>query len=201
MERKWFGCVLACLLLPLSGAAQTPAPPAPKIQELTGDRLTSENLIEALQPREEAPPEYRVRGSKAKPKCEFFQKQRGNPVADIVALKILFGYDSAELTPEARRDLDKLGTALTSNRLAPCCFQIEGHTDNAGTEEYNRGLSERRARSVIEYLVRSFGIDGQRLMPVGMGEKKPLVDNSSEAGRSRNRRVQIVNLGYGQVAN
>jgi len=202
MEGNGFGYALGLLLLflPFSGAAQTPAPAEPKIQELSGDRLTSENLIQVLQPAEEAPPEYRVRGSKAKPKCEFFQKQRGpNPVATIAAIPILFPYDSAELTPEAMKDLDQLGTALTSNRLAPCCFEIEGHTDDRGSDEYNLGLSERRARSVIDYLVRTFGIDGQRLTPVGRGEKKPIADNGSEAGRTRNRRVQVVNLGYGEV--
>lgn len=198
MEWKLFSCALTVALLPLSLAAQTEAPAEPRVRELAGAELTSESLIEALQPQEEAPPEFRTRGSKAAPKCDFFRRQRG-PAADIVAIKILFAYDSADLTPEATRDLDKLGNALASSRLAPCCFQIEGHTDSEGVDEYNRNLSERRARRVIDYLASTFKIDRQRMLAVGMGEGKPIAENDSEAGRSRNRRVQIVNLGYGEV--
>lgn len=201
MDRKWFVFAVAAALLALPGAAWAQAPAEPKVQELSGDRLTSEALIQALQPDEEAPPEFRARGKKVTPKCDFFQRQRGNPVADIVAIQILFPYDSADLTPEATRNLDELGKALTSNRLAPCCFQIEGHTDNEGSDDYNRSLSARRAQSVIDYLARTFGIDRQRLMAVGKGESKPIASNESETGRSRNRRVQVVNLGYGQVEN
>jgi OmpA-OmpF porin, OOP family len=199
MDRTWLGCALAAALLALPAAVQAQAPAEPKVQELSGDQLTSEALIQVLQPQDEAPPEFRARGRKVTPKCEFYRRQRGNPVADIVAIKVLFAYDSADLTPEATQNLDQLGKALTSGRLAPCCFQIEGHTDSEGGGEYNRSLSERRAQSVIEYLARTFGIDRQRLMAVGKGESTPIASNDSETGRSRNRRVQVVNLGYGQV--
>jgi outer membrane protein OmpA-like peptidoglycan-associated protein len=199
MDRKWFGSVMAGALTILAVTAQAQAPAATKVQEISGAQLTSERLIEVLQPQEEAPPEFRARGAKVQPKCEFFRRQRGNPVAEIAAIQVLFAYDSADLTPEATQSLDQLGKALASSRLAPCCFQIEGHTDNEGTEEYNRSLSQRRAQKVIDYLADKFSIDRQRLMAVGKGESAPIADNTTDAGRSRNRRVQIVNLGYGQV--
>lgn len=199
MERKLFGCILTFALLPLSVAAQTEAPVETRVRELVGAELTSEALIETLQPAEEAPPVFRARGTKVEPKCDFFRRQRGKPAAEIAAIKVLFAYDSADIAPEAARDLDKLGNALTSSKLAPCCFQIEGHTDSEGGDGYNRNLSERRAQSVIDYLARKFQINRQRLMAVGKGESDPLAGNDSDAGRSRNRRVQIVNLGYGEV--
>jgi OmpA-OmpF porin, OOP family len=198
MNCRWFACVLAAALSVPSAGAQTAAP---AVQELNGDQLTSEKLIEVLQPKEEAPAEYRVRGKKPEPRCEYFARQRGsNPVAAIVAVRILFAYDSDALAPEARQSLDEIGKALTSNKLAPCCFQIEGYTDDKGSEAYNRDLSKRRAQSVIDYLAQKYKIDRQRMMPVGKGEAAPIAGNDSDTGRSRNRRVQIVNLGYGQVA-
>lgn len=205
MDRTGFGCVLAAvLLLAFPGTARTQPAAEPTVHELDGDELTSESLIEVLQPQEEAPPQFRARGArKPTPNCDFYRRQRGQAanraVAEIAAIKIQFAYDSADLTSEAIGKIDKLGQALTSSALAPCCFQIEGHTDNEGSGEYNRNLSERRARSVVDHLVKAFGIDRGRLTVVGLGESKPLADNGSEAGRSRNRRVQIVNLGYGEV--
>lgn len=206
MQRNWFRIVLAlgALLMPLPAIAQTDTPAEPQVRELSGDEVTSESLIEVLQPREEAPPEFRARGrAPVRPDCAFYRKQRGGgagkAAAAIASIRILFAYDSAVLTPEATRNLDELGKALTSKALSPCCFRIEGHTDSEGTEDYNRSLSARRAHSVIDYLARHFEIDRDRLLAVGLGESKPITGNNTDEGRSRNRRVQVVNLGYGEV--
>jgi OOP family OmpA-OmpF porin len=89
-----------------------------------------------------------------------------------------------------------LSEALKSNELASSCIQIEGHTDSKGSDVYNVQLSQRRARSVVQYLVQNLGVPENRLIPVGKGESEPIADNGIAAGRQKNRRVQIVNLGY-----
>lgn len=68
---------------------------------------------------------------------------------------------------------------------------IAGHTDNQGRNEYNTALSKKRAQAVISWLFQH-GIDLQRLNPVGYGAKKPIADNSTEQGRSRNRRIEFI---------
>jgi OmpA-OmpF porin, OOP family len=69
---------------------------------------------------------------------------------------------------------------------------IEGHTDNIGTNEYNQKLSEKRAKSVRQYLIDKFGINGSRLTAVGYGEEKPIASNDTAEGRQTNRRVEAV---------
>ncbi len=71
--------------------------------------------------------------------------------------------------------------------------RIEGSTDNKGTAKYNMGLSERRANSVMEYLVNA-GIDQNRLSAVGYGFSKPIATNATDAGRALNRRVELTPL-------
>ena len=68
--------------------------------------------------------------------------------------------------------------------------EVGGHTDNTGSDAYNQTLSERRAGSVAQYL-QSQGINSQRLITVGMGESRPVADNSTAEGRQANRRVEI----------
>jgi outer membrane protein OmpA-like peptidoglycan-associated protein len=67
---------------------------------------------------------------------------------------------------------------------------LEGHTDSVGPESYNLGLSERRAKAVMNYLVRK-GTDTSRLKSVGFGETRPIEDNKTESGRASNRRVDL----------
>ncbi len=69
-------------------------------------------------------------------------------------------------------------------------LNVAGHTCDIGTEEYNQGLSERRAGAVKEYLVKS-GISADRIMTEAFGESDPLVPNENEAARKLNRRVEI----------
>lgn len=68
---------------------------------------------------------------------------------------------------------------------------IEGHTDNVGSENYNFGLSQRRANSVMTYLVRQ-GIAPGRIVAYGKGENFPISDNETAAGRQQNRRVEVI---------
>jgi outer membrane protein OmpA-like peptidoglycan-associated protein len=197
-----------CLLLvAILATAAMPAQPQdePKIRDFTQGAVYDQDLIDTLTPKD-APLQARDLNAPPPPppNCAFYRHQQSRgitvkPAADIAAVKVLFAFNSAELTPEASGNLDALGRALTSAGLAPCCFRIEGHTDAVGGEEYNNELSLRRARSVATYLSRKFGVDASRLLAAGFGKRQPIADNETEEGRQKNRRVQIVNLGYGQV--
>ena len=96
----------------------------------------------------------------------------GRPSELSVMLRINFALESAELTPEARRDLDQVASALLDPRLAGVPVTLEGHTDATGDALYNLNLSERRAAAVLAYLV-TRGVDRGRLQAVGHGEHRP----------------------------
>lgn len=119
---------------------------------------------------------------------------RGIRLRPTVNFTVEFETDSAKLTPQATRTLDELGRALTSSALSGYRFRIEGHTDTVGTREYNRALSERRAASVLDYLVARWRIDPSKLEAVGMGEDQLLVPTGPNVSEVRNRRVAVVNL-------
>jgi outer membrane protein OmpA-like peptidoglycan-associated protein len=115
--------------------------------------------------------------------------------APAISLTVRFATGSAELTDQARRVLDELGKALTSEDLRPFRFRIEGHTDTVGSVGLNQSLSERRAAAVRAYLTSRFGVEGDRLIAVGLGETRLAVDTGDNVDEPRNRRVQIVNIG------
>jgi OOP family OmpA-OmpF porin len=117
------------------------------------------------------------------------------PPETSVALDLLFPFNSDTILPKYHDALNKLGTVLKEPQYSAYHIQIEGHTDSVGTEVYNQALSERRAASVKTYLVQQFHLDPTRLTVKGMGESKPIVSNDTEQGRSKNRRVEVVNTG------
>jgi OmpA-OmpF porin, OOP family len=112
------------------------------------------------------------------------------------SLSVPFGSGSAAISPAAARVLDVLAFALASPKLTEFKFRVEGHTDTVGPPERNRTLSQRRAASVIEYLVTERGIDRSRLTAVGMGEEGLLVETGPGVPNAANRRVLVVNLGH-----
>ena len=101
---------------------------------------------------------------------------------------ILFGFDSYSLTPESQESVMELAEIL--NKYPETNLIIEGHTDNRGSASYNKGLSERRANAVTNYL-KMKGVSGDRLTTVGFGFDKPVDTNETEEGRAKNRRVEI----------
>jgi OOP family OmpA-OmpF porin len=115
--------------------------------------------------------------------------------APAISLTVRFASGSAELTDQARRVLDELGRALMSEDLRPFRFRIEGHTDTVGSAALNQSLSDRRAASVRAYLMSRFGVEGERLVSVGLGETRLAVPTGDNVDEPRNRRVQIVNIG------
>jgi outer membrane protein OmpA-like peptidoglycan-associated protein len=101
---------------------------------------------------------------------------------------VTFAYDSADLSPAFFDVLNSVSKVM--DEYEKTVVEVAGHTDSTGSESYNQRLSERRAASVASYL-KSQGLDGQRLITVGMGEEMPVADNSTASGREANRRVEI----------
>lgn len=101
---------------------------------------------------------------------------------------VLFGFDQAVLTPQAQALLDQQLATLQATELM--VVVAVGHTDSVGREKYNLSLSTRRAAAVRDYLL-SRGVSVQRIYIEGRGESDPLVNNTTESGRAKNRRVEI----------
>jgi outer membrane protein OmpA-like peptidoglycan-associated protein len=107
------------------------------------------------------------------------------PVATFDLL-VTFEFDSDKLTPAAKDNLDQFAKALKDPRLQGEKFEIDGHTDAVGAEQYNYGLSERRAAAVVSYLS-SQGLDPTYLVAKGFGKTKPRTSNPYNP---ENRRVE-----------
>jgi OOP family OmpA-OmpF porin len=154
-----------------------------------GIRLAAPTTEGAQQP---ASPVQQPRMAASKPVVTPATTSTAGPA---VNLTVSFASGSAELTPDAIRTLDALGSALASKDLAAYRFRIEGHTDTVGSRDYNRALSDRRAKAVVDYVAKKFGVDPSRLEAVGLGEDGLLVATPPQTPEPRNRRVQVVNLG------
>lgn len=122
-------------------------------------------------------------------------EKRPEPVAEqlestgkALVYGINYDFDSARLRPEATPVLEEILAALEAK--PGMNLQIEGHTDAIGTDQYNDGLSQRRAASVVNWLVTN-GISAERLEARGMGETQPVADNATPTGRAENRRVEL----------
>lgn len=107
----------------------------------------------------------------------------------VIVYGINFDFNSDKIKAESKPTLDKIVAVLKENSAWK--MTIEGHTDDVGGESYNQTLSEKRAASVKKYLVEA-GIGEPRLKAKGFGLSKPIAENATEAGRSQNRRVELV---------
>ena len=101
---------------------------------------------------------------------------------------LLYDFDSDVVRPEARANLRELANSL--DKYPGSDLLIVGHTDQIGSAAYNQGLSERRAASAANYLVAQ-DVARKRIATRGMGETEPLAPNDTEAGRAKNRRVEV----------
>ena len=115
--------------------------------------------------------------------------QLGCPEREPIVLKgVNFAYDSAELTQPSHAILDGVAKILTKH--PDLKVTIAGHTDSMGTADYNMKLSQRRAESVMHYLI-SRGVHSANLTAVGFGEEQPIASNDEVEGRAKNRRVEL----------
>lgn len=111
------------------------------------------------------------------------------PVAKVasVKLKVNFDFDSTTVKEQYFSDLGELADFL--KRFSDLQVDVEGHTDSVGSDDYNMGLSQRRASAVVDVLVNQYGIERSRLEPKGYGESQPVASNDTKEGRAENRRV------------
>ncbi len=105
---------------------------------------------------------------------------------EIVLNNIFFNFNSADLRPESLPELKKVVQIMNENPKLG--VEIQGHTDDIGSEEYNLKLSQKRAQAVADFLIKE-GVESERLTVVGYGKTQPIAPNTTEEGRQKNRRV------------
>ena len=112
----------------------------------------------------------------------------GEGIAVTFASGLLYDFDSDIVRTDAAQNLKSLAVSL--GKYPNTDLLIVGHTDATGTDTYNQGLSERRAKAAANYLVGE-GVSPGRLRSVGRGETEPIASNDTESGQARNRRVEV----------
>lgn len=177
-----------------------------------GDKVSADQILNALQPKSAT--RGMTVGPQADPAIEAKQtrfvdtlrnrKTRSlslgerEEIAELAAskpkidLEIRFDYNSADISKDSVSSVQELGKALSAASLKGSTFVVAGHTDAVGGEEYNQGLSERRADTIKRYLSEKYGINGADLVTVGYGKTKPKDANAPTD--PANRRVQVVNM-------
>ena len=107
-----------------------------------------------------------------------------------MTLNINFDIAKDLIRPEYHDEVARVGEFM--KKYPTTTAVIEGHTDKVGTSDLNMVMSQRRAQSVVSYLVEKFGIDPSRLSAKGYGSTRPVANNSTEAGRQKNRRIEAI---------
>ena len=168
-----------------------------KATEARHDRAAAEEArAEAQQARAEA---AALAASEQKLREELAELEAQKTERGLVLIlgDVLFDVDEASLKAGATQSLSRLVTFL--KEYPDRQVLVEGHTDSTGTDQYNLGLSQRRADSVVQFLTLN-GIAPERAIARGYGKAYPVADNETTAGRQRNRRVEIVILDPGEKA-
>jgi outer membrane protein OmpA-like peptidoglycan-associated protein len=180
---------------------------------IAGEVVTEDQIVRALAPKKPltrglsiaTPADQAVSAGQGK----FIDSLRNRPTRSLssgerdqlaeiaqtkpnIDMEITFDYNSANISAAAQPAIQALGRALSNPDLKGSTFVVAGHTDAAGGEAYNQGLSERRADSVKRYLVEKFGLAGSDLVTVGYGESR--LKDAAHPLDAANRRVQVVNM-------
>lgn len=196
---------LSTLALALAAAFLTPQVKAEKVIVYREGQLVNPHDVAAvlgntrsirlLDDAPAAPPKYvaaaavaLAKTSARPPARASAARDEANADASALSLPVRFAFDSTDILPAARSQLDALADGI--KLLAPkSIVTVEGHTDATGSDAYNLELSRGRARAVRDYLVQRHGIDAARLKTVGYGEGRPVEDSDPYA--AVNRRVQF----------
>ena len=117
------------------------------------------------------------------------------PVLAVFEESLFFDFDKSELKPKGKEKLKAYREQAKEILSSADKIKISGHTDNIGTAEYNMGLSQRRAEAVAEYL-KSLGVDPAKMEIKGEGLTRPMFDNRTKEGRTKNRRVEVEVQGF-----
>jgi outer membrane protein OmpA-like peptidoglycan-associated protein len=180
LRTAWRSLLAAVAAIALSGPAAL------------AQSVDAETIVRALTPRPKPP----LTRSFGQPPARGIAIEGGGTADDpapSIDLYVHFEYDQSALTmSDAQFTVDALGKALKDPRLANMRFEIIGHTDASGTDEYNMELSRRRAEAVRSRLIQFHGIDGVRLKAEGRGKRELKDPSRPEDGI--NRRVQIRTL-------
>jgi peptidoglycan-associated lipoprotein len=107
--------------------------------------------------------------------------------------KVKFGFDTSDLSPEGMAAIDEFAAKIKQDNKN-VYVEIQGHTDNVGSEKYNEELGLLRAESVRRYLNQKQNFPLHRINVISYGESSPIADNKTREGRSQNRRVALVVL-------
>ncbi len=107
----------------------------------------------------------------------------------VTETSVHFAFNKDNLTKDAKDSLDQLASDVPNAK--GYIITIEGSTDSVGSADYNYGLSERRADSVIQYLASKYSIPAHKIYLIGLGKDKPVEDNKTRDGRAKNRRVDV----------
>ena len=112
----------------------------------------------------------------------------------VFAEAAMFDFGKADLKPEGKEQLKAYREKAKGEMSSASKIRITGHTDNVGTDEYNKKLSLTRAEAIRDYLV-SLGGDPAKMEVSGEGETRPIADNKTAEGRAKNRRVEVEVVG------
>lgn len=116
------------------------------------------------------------------------------PIEEVarIELEVTFEFDRSEVRPQFFAEIEQVADFM--EQYPDVVAQLEGHTDSMGTDEYNQGLSQRRADAVRQVLIDRFNVQASRVTATGYGESQPVASNDTAAGRAQNRRVITVIL-------
>jgi OOP family OmpA-OmpF porin len=114
------------------------------------------------------------------------------PVEEVarVELMVNFDFDRSEVKPEYFSEIEEVSDFMA--QYPDVVIELEGHTDSRGTEQYNLGLSDRRAAAVRQVMIDRFNVQASRISSRGFGESQPVASNDTDTGRAQNRRVMTV---------
>ncbi len=217
MKRFCWGIVAVALVSCATGCALQKADPAQKAldQEIHGVRSrleTSQMDIDALRKEVEA---HNTMLNNLKSKTADHEKKieqvmssvdealkraeeagklsKGKLIYEVIISdeSVGFAFDKSELTQAAKAELDMFAEVLL-NQNDPVYIEVQGHTDNIGSEQYNRKLGQRRAEAVLRYLHEKHEMPLHHMSTYSYGEAKPVADNRDKAGRAKNRRVMLL---------
>lgn len=159
--------------------------PAVKEAPVEEKKAATDSLGEATPPIQSKAPE--VKTSSATEMASAIAS-----TGNISVYGILFDFDKSDIKPESKPQLDQISELLKNDGTLKVA--VIGHTDNMGTPAYNLALSQRRANAVVQALTHDYGIAGDRLRPQGKGDTEPVASNATDAGRAKNRRVELARL-------
>jgi len=180
MKKNWIGfLILSCAMLVVIGCANN------EVVKKEGTAIPTVTVKSELQ-KEQLPEQTQIKGNEVKNALEPIP-QAGE--LKIVLEKIYFNFDSHSLSLKARESLVRNSEIL--KRDPAVTVQIEGHTDERGSDAYNLALGEKRAGAAMKYMV-TLGIPENRLSIISYGKEKPVVAGHDEASLAKNRRDEFM---------